>query len=185
MQQINPPKTPAWRDPARLRAQARERKLRPILAALSLVVLALMAVPTAGGYDEAISFQLARGEWVAWSLFTAIGFTLVYVSARLWGWESKAWAFASVLVVSGLGVIAFTNPLSANHNAVFITLSLCMVVGQAFFLRDHLDPWLVPPALLSVVGLCLCIGHLGLGERLLIGSSLASINVLVYGHLDP
>lgn len=156
-----------------------------MLGLLSLIVLLLMAIPPANGYEEAISFQLARGEGIAWGLFAAIFVTLAYVSVRLWAWESKFWAFAALAVISGLGVIAFTNPLSANHNAVFLSLSVVMVVGQAGLLRAHLDPWLVVPAIASVVGIALCLTNLGLGERLLIGSSLASINVLVYGHLDP
>ena len=118
-------------------------------------------------------------------LFFSIFLALAYVSVRLWAWESKFWAFSALVVISGLGVIAFTHPLSANHNAVFFSLSVLMVVGQGGLLRAHMDPWLILPAILSVVGIALCLTNLGLGERLLIGSSLASINVLVYGHLDP
>lgn len=184
MQQINAPKPPAWRDPARLRAEARERRLRPILFLLSLIVGLLLAVPPGGAYDEAISLQLAHGAPTAWALFVVMGVTLGYAAARLWRWKNRVWAVAAGVVIVGLGLIAVTDPYSGTHQSIFVTISGAILLGHLGFFYGHLDFRLLPTAVLAVVAAFLCFGHLGLGERLLIGSSLAALNVLVYGHLD-
>lgn len=184
MRQINAPKPPAWRDPARLRAEAHARRMRPVLALLTLLCLLLLLLPPDGAYDEAISLQLSRGAPTAWALFLAMGVTLGYLAVRLWRWENRIWAFAAALVIVGLATIAVTDPYSATHQETFLTMCALIVLGHFGFLYGHLDLRLVPTATLTVVAAFLCVGHLGLGERLLIGASLASLNLLVYGHLD-
>lgn len=185
VQQINPPKTPAWRDPARLRAEARRQRLRPILFLLTLIDLLLLLVPPEGAYDEAISFQLARGAPTAWALFVGMGVTLSYVAYRLWGWENRVWSVAASFVIFGLGVIAVTNPYSGTHNGTFITMTGFILLGHVGFFLGHLDFRLLPTSIATAAAVYLCFDHLGIGERLLIASSLGALNVLVYGHLDP
>lgn len=183
--QINAPKPPAWRDPVRLRAESRRRRLRPILLLLSLGLLILLASPPGGAYDEAISLQLARGAATAWALFVLMGATLGYLAVRLWGWENRAGALAAGAIILGLGTIAFTSPYSEAHQETFMLMCGLVLAGHVGFFYGHLDVRLLPTALLALVAVVLCFGHLGLGERLLIASSLAALNVLVYGHLDP
>ncbi|GEM_PF-2754773 len=184
MRQINAPKPPAWRDPARLRAERRRQRLRPVLFLLSLLVGLLLALPPGGRYDEAISLQLAHGAPSAWALFVAMGVTLGYLAVRLWSWENRAWAIAAGLVILGLGAIAVTDPYSSSHQDTFMALCGVILLGQFGFFYGHLDLRLLPTSVLTAVAIFLCFTHLGLGERLLIASSLAALNVLVYGHLD-
>lgn len=184
MQQINAPKPPAWRDPARLRAEARRQRLRPILALLSSIVLLLLVLPPDGAYDEAISLQLARGDGMAWALFVAMGVTLGFLAVRLWHWENRVWAVAAGLVVFGLGLIAVTDPYSQTHQEAFIAICALMLMGHLGFFYGHLDYRLLPTAAIAVFAVFTCLTHVGIGERLLIGSSLAALNVLYYGHLD-
>lgn len=185
MRQINAPKPPAWRDPIRLRAEAHRRRQRPILLALSLLCLLLLVLPPDRAYDEAISFQLARGAPTAWALFVVMGVTLGYLAVRLWKWENRVWAIAAGLVILGLGMISVTNPYSGTHQGVFTTMCGAILLGHLGFFYGHLDYRLLPTAILAAVAVFLCFGHLGLGERLLVASSLVALNLLVYGHLDP
>ena len=184
VQQINAPKPPIWRDPVHLRRQAREARLRPVLLLLSLLVGLLLALPPDGAYDEAISMQLARGAPTAWALFVAMGATLGYLAVRLWKWENRVGAVAASAVVVGLGVISATSPTSYAHQQTFMSMTGLILMGHFGFLYGHLDLRLVPTAALATLGALLCFGHLGLGERLLIASSLAALNLLVYGHLE-
>lgn len=156
-----------------------------MLRLLSALVLLLLLLPPDGRYDEAISFQLDRGAPTAWGLLIAKTVTLSYVAVRLWRWENRVWAVASGLVVLSLAVIAVTSPTSSAHNGVFITMSGFILLGHFGFFYGHLDYRLLPTALAAVFAVFLCFTHLGLGERLLIAASLAAMNVLVYGYLDP
>jgi hypothetical protein len=155
------------------------------LLVLSLMIGLLLALPPGGAYDEAISLQLARGAPTAWALFVAMGATLGYLAVRLWGWENRVWAVAAGVVVLGLGAIAVTDPYSQGHQDPFTALCGAILLGQFGFFYGHLDYRLLPTAVLAAFSLLLCFSHLGLGERLLIAASLAALNVLVYGHLDP
>ena len=184
MQQINAPKPPAWRDPVRLRTEARARRLRPILGALSAVDLALLLLPPDGAYDEAISMQLARGATTAWALFVAMGVTLGYLAVRLWRWENRFGAIASILIIVGLGTIAVTHPYSSTHQETFLAMCGSIVLGHFVLMFARLDFRLIPTTALSAFAVFLLFAHLGIGERLLIGATLATLNLLVYGDLD-
>lgn len=184
MKQIRPPKPPAWRDPRRIREEARNQRLRPILLLLSLLIGLFLVLPPGGAFDEAISFQLARGAPTAWLLFLLMGVTLGYVAVRLWHWNSRIWSIASCVTILGLVVIATTDPRSDAHNGMFVTMSGFMLLGQIGFFYGHLDYRLLPSALLALIAVFICFDHLGIGERLLILASLISLNVLVYGHID-
>lgn len=158
--------------------------MRPILFGLSLIVGGLLALPPDGAYDEAISLQLARGAPTAWGLFVTMGVTLGYAAWRLWDWQNRVWALAAGVMIVGLALIAATNPYSQAHQGTFISLSALVLLGHFGFFYGHLDFRLLPTTLMAVVAAFLCFGHLGIGERLLIASSLAALNVLVYGYLE-
>ena len=177
--------TPQWRDPKALRAERRGRKLRPLMAVLSLGCLSCLFLPDKFEYSTAISLQLYQGSFSARTLFVLMGLTLVYFSLRLWQWGSRAAALLAVGIVGTLGLIAFTHPLSSLHNSAFICLSLGLVTVHASVFYKDLDGRLFLPTVGALAGLALCPFNLGVGERVLVASTCVALNLLYYGELDP
>lgn len=181
----NPPKPPIWRDPRYLRSVARNRRFRRLLAILTAACTLFLAFPDDFDYDKAISYQLQAGGVSARLLFAAMGFTLLYMAVRLTLWRQFLGAFTAFVLFGGLVIIATTDPHSSLHNLVFLAIAAGLFAMISGLSLRHADALLGCAALACGVGLVLCFGHLGLGERVLVASGCLAMNGLYYQHLDP
>lgn len=171
---------PTWRRTIRKRAR---RIPAPIFGALSVICLALLWIPSMVAYP--ISNQLAEGNRIAWAMFLLCGIVILLLAATM----VKAERFFSMLFLLGvmatMGYIASSDPNSLNHLSAFIMVSLALC-GWMFWMANDLDDgglrWC---AIGAAAGILASFGSLGIGERILITSSLAFVNVAYYGHLHP
>ncbi len=171
--------TPVWRDPK----HRPEGKSRYILGILSAICLALLLIPPRKGYDQPISLQLSDGEGAAWVCFVGMGLTIAYFAIRLWSKEEKFTAFACGSLCIGLGVIATTDPFSANHLAVFAFIVLFLVGWQLTIYLMHEDARLYALAILSTIAVFLCPFMLGIAERALVITSATAMNLVFYDYM--
>lgn len=185
MQLRKEPYTPIWRDPEYLRRRERDGRFRFLPAGLTVACGLCLALPARFDYDQAISFQLAEGALTARLLFALMFLTLGFLTVRLWRWECRLASVATFAIALALGIIATTDPLSGTHNQAFILLSLLVCAGHAGLYYAHMDARLLLTGLGSLLGLIACFRNLGMGERVLIASSCATLNVLYYDYFDP
>lgn len=163
-----------------MRRRAR-RVPRAVFGFLSLIGLILLWIPSMVPYP--ISNQLAEGNRIAWVMFILCGLVILL----LIGVMAKAERFFSMLfllgLMGGMGYIATSDPYSFNHLSAFIFIALALC-GWMFWMAHDLDDsgcrWC---ALGAVLGVGLSFVSLGVGERVLMTSALAFVNVAYYSHL--
>jgi len=133
--------------------------------------------------SQPISNQLAEGSKVAWIMFGLAAAVILL----LMGVMAKSERFFSLLflvgLMAGMGYIATSDPYSFNHLTAFIFIALALC-GWMFWMANDLDDgscrWC---ALGAALGVAVSLSSLGIGERILMTSALAFVNVAYYGHL--
>jgi hypothetical protein len=176
---VNPPKPPYWRDPKyKLR-----RRRNFIVAICSAICLVIALLPPRTGYLEAISFQIARGERLAWAMFILMGCTVLAALPTLLRARRFASGLLCALVALGLWALAVTHTASLDHLAVFVSLAIAILAWVWGLWASLLDGRLLFFALAATGGGFACIFSFGIGERLLIGSSLGVLNTLLLSEL--
>ena len=177
---LNPPPTTIWRDPRHKPATGWRRYA---VGTFSLLTLVLGLLPPSGGYAEPISFQLARGEVVAWLLFTVMGLALSYVAFHSFRQGQGFSGLFCSLAVIGLVAIALTNPRSSLHLGIFSGVVLALLLWLWGIRAEFQDFKFDISFYAALIGTLLCLFRLGLGERTIILSSLFALNVLFYGYV--
>jgi len=174
---IEPSYKPFWRD-------AKQRPTtglkRYVLGFLTAICVGLIMVPPEFGYYEPISVQIFAGDRWAWALFYSIGAVLAYTSVRLWKAERPFSATFCGLAAFCLAGVASTYPFSATHFMFFLSV-LAMSLGWLWSVQKELeDEKLRICAITATVGTVTCLFSMGIGERVVMLSMLAGINVLFY-----
>ncbi|MEQ1823156.1 MAG: hypothetical protein ABL949_11645 [Fimbriimonadaceae bacterium] len=170
---------PTWRKP-------RKRKInwipRPLFGLLSLVALGFIWVPWT--VSTPLSIQLARGDWLAWIPFAVLMLVVLNLAFALTRFEQGLSSVFLLVVIVLMGYIASSDPLSVNHLFAFIALAVALCVWMLWIAHDFDEALLRVCAVCAVLAICATFISLGLGERLLITSALAFVNVLFYDHLE-
>lgn len=170
---------PIWRD-SRYRPEGRTRYT---LGGLSLFTIVLLLIPPPSGYADAISFQLARAEPVAWVSVASMMLVLGYLARRLLV-KGEFIAFLSCLCVCGaLVFISISNPRSTIHLGVFLMLAGFVSLWNWSLFWAHEDPKLLATSLLSTLSILMCPLAFGIFERVLAASSLIAMNVMFYDYI--
>lgn len=172
---------PMWR-----RKAARRRVWSEVaMAAVSLAGLVFVWTPwrEVRGLHTAISVQLSRGDAAAVALFVFMGLVLAAMAERLLRAGRKASALLMALEAVALGYLAFSDPYSFDHLATFVMVAIassCWLVVLAYDLEDW---WLGAASVGSIVALSMIpTVSMGLGERALVTSCLAGMNVMFFRH---
>lgn len=171
--------TPIWRDPK----HRPEGWTRYTLGLLTLLCVVFLLIPSRSGYDEPISLQLASREWPAWFCLVGMIATMGYFAKRLWTREERFTSIACGSLCLGLGVIASTDPFSANHLAVFAFIVLFLVGWQWTLYMMHEDTRLFILAIISTIAVFLCPFMLGIAERTLVITSSMAMNLVFYVYM--
>lgn len=140
-------------------------------------------LPPEHGYREPMSLQIARGEKLAWVVFCFAGCAVLAAVPTL---VRVGRYFSGVfcgLVVLGLWVLATTNPASKVHLTVFIYLAAAILGWLWALWASLLDGRLLVYASVATLGALGCILSFGVGERVMILSSLAGLNTLLLTDL--
>lgn len=145
----------------------------------ALVVIA----PSSGGITEPISFALARGEQIAHLGMKLLLLTLAYFAYRLARFRVVWGALACVAVMVGLLYIVNSDPYSSDHLMVFVCIAVFAVFVQWAMAITQESCALHLLAAVGTIGLGVCLGQLGTGERMLIVSSVAAINIVFYATM--
>lgn len=177
---VQPSYKPFWRD---RKSRPTKGLRRHLIAILSVLAVGFLLVPPEEGYTLPISVQVFRGDWSAQCLFATLGALLAYTAIRLWESERAASAAFCGLAAASLVEIAFTNPFSANHFAAFSFLILMTLTWMWRMQAELEDPRMTWSAVGASVGTFLCLLFFGIGERIVLLSSLTGINVLFYEHI--
>ena len=173
---LNPPKPPIWRDPKR-RAIRNSRNV--VVMGASLVAAVVILLPPARGYHEPISFQIQRGEPLAWLLFWLMAVAALASLPTLLKKERWLSAILCLGVAVALIALARTDPRSSLHLSVFLYLAGA-ILGWTWCLWVTIqESWFLLAAALASGGAIACLASFGVGERLLISSSLLALNVLL------
>ena len=179
-QVINPPKPPFWRDPA---YRARRARRNVVVGVVSFLCISVSLLPPKNGFGEPLSFQIARGEALAWTLFVLMGFTVLAAVPTLLRARRFASAAFCLLVVLGLWGLSASDPRSALHLSVFVYLALMILAwawGLAASLQDTTLSLLAAFASLAAFG---CLFSFGIGERLMMFSALGVLNRILLSDL--
>lgn len=177
---VNPPKAPYWRDP---RYQARRFRRNLVVAFCSSICIIACLVPPETSYSEAISLQIARGDKLAWAMFILIGCTVMAAIPTLIRVRRYASSFFCLLVGVSLWVLASTEPKSANHLSAFVFLAIAMLKWAWGLALSLFDGRLLVLACIASIGAGGCLVNFGVGERMMIVSSLGTLNVLLLSDL--
>jgi hypothetical protein len=177
---LNPPKPPIWRDPKRMR---REASRNFVVAAISVFCAIVSLIPPHGGYREPISFQIARGEPLAWLMFGLIGCAVTAALPTLLRARRFVSAVFCLFVVLGLWSLASSNPRSSLHLSFFIYLAGAILAWTWGLWAALQDSRIFAYAVLATLGAVSCFVSFGIGERLIILSSLATLNTLLLTDL--
>jgi hypothetical protein len=178
---LRPPKAPYWRD-SKYRAKVVGVE-RFVLISLSVTSAGLACLPSRLGVLQPISLELAAGNRASWILFGLLGLALVYLFAKFVSAGLYVSSMMCMLAVAGLSCIAFTNPYSFGHLCVFGALSLLVPCWLAS-LALELGGWrLVSSSIICLVGVMVCPGSLGLGERIILIGALFGLNSVFYEHV--
>lgn len=177
---VNPPKPPYWRDP---KYQLRRQRRNFIVAICSAICLVIACLPPGTSYLEAISYQIARGERLAWSMFILMGCTVLAALPTLLRARRFASGLFCALIAIGLWALSATHPESMDHLAVFISLAIAILAWAWGLWASLLDGRLLFFALAATAGAATCIFSFGIGERIMIGSSLGILNTLLLSEL--
>lgn len=179
---------PIWRDPAYLRRQRARKWIPPwAILVLSLVAAGLLAIPGSeqnGGYASAISFELRDRNPVAWILFALMATILGVHSKTQYRNQRLVSAIAMWAVIAGLAAISVTDPHSEFHLTVFMGVALLAIVWLVLIGLELDDFGLQLLAVGAGLGIVLCLFVIGIGERMLIASTLLGLNLVHYRHLD-
>ena len=171
---------PAWRDPKHRPTQGLTRY---VLSGMSLLILLLSALPHPGGYSEPLSMQVANGDKLTWALFALMACVLIYTGYRLWKSERHFSAVFCYFLLLGLAGIAATNPESDNHLSIFAFLLFATLLWMWSIQAETSEPKLMACAIAGTVGTFFCFISIGIGERIFLLSTLASMNLLFYEHV--
>jgi hypothetical protein len=171
---------PPWREVKKVRRPIAEAVMVPT----SLASLVLVWTPWRH-IDEirtAISIQLAQGDAVAMAIFAFMGLVLLVMGIKLWRARRFASAILMAAEVGALAALAATNPTSDEHLLMFGALALASSAWLVVLAYDLEDPWLGVAAAAGILSLALIPWSIGLGERALITSCLAGMNLMVFRH---
>jgi hypothetical protein len=177
---INAPSPPLWRDPRRL-AKSNPRNF--LVAVISIFCGLAAILPPRRGYGEPISLQIARGEVHAWVIFALIGLAVLCAVPTLIRVRRLVSALFCLAVVGGLWALASTNPGSTLHLNVFVYLAGAILIWTWALWATLQDGRLFAYACMATLGALSCIVSFGIGERLMILSSLATLNTLLLSDL--
>ncbi|MBC8064528.1 MAG: hypothetical protein H7Y17_06845 [Chlorobia bacterium] len=179
-QVVNPPRSPYWRDP---KYQLRRQRRNLVVALSSIICIVVTLMPPRTSYFEAISLQIARGERLAWAMFILMGCTVMSALPTLIRARRYASGFFCVLVGTGLWALASTDPASMNHLAVFVFLATAILAWIWGLWASLLDGRLLFFAIAATAGAIGCVFSFGVGERMMIVSSLCVLNTLLLSDL--
>jgi hypothetical protein len=168
---------PAWRDP---KHRPTKGPTRYVLGVISILIVVLAAIPHAGGYGEPLSMQVANGDKLTCTLFALMGLALTYTGSWLWRVERHFSSAFCYLLVLGLIGIAATNPMSDNHLSIFAFLLFLTLLWMWSLQAETSEPRLMACAIGGTLGTLFCFISLGIGERIFLLSTLASMNLLFY-----
>jgi hypothetical protein len=177
---INAPSPPLWRDPRRL---ARSNPRNFLVAVISAVCGCAAIIRPRGGYSEPISLQIARGEVHAWVIFALIGLAVLSAVPTLIRVRRLLSALFCLAVVGGLWALASTKPSSTLHLNLFVYLAGAILSWTWALWATLQDARLLAYACMATLGALSCIVSFGIGERLMILSSLATLNTLLLSDL--
>jgi hypothetical protein len=177
---VNPPKPPYWRDPKYL---LRRQRRNLVVALCSVICLVIACLPPSTSYFEAISFQIARGDRLAWAMFILMGSTVLVAVPTLIRARRLASGLLCILVALGLWALSATHPESLNHLTVFVCLALAILAWAWGLWASLLDGRLFFFAAAASAGAVTCLFSFGIGERVMIGSSLGVLNTLLLSDL--
>ena len=174
---------PAWRRPKK-----RNRVLvaEAVMALASVTGLLLVWAPWRDPHllQTAISLQFARGDGVAAALFLFMALVLLLMAVRLWRASRMASALLMGIEVAALALLSKTDPDSLDHLFVFAAVAVASAGWLVVLAIDLEDPWLGVASLGGVAALCTIPVSLGIGERALITSCLAGMNLMFFRHFD-
>jgi hypothetical protein len=177
---LNPPKPPIWRDPKRMARRARRNF---VVATVSLLCGFVSLLRPSSGYREPISLQIARGERLAWLIFVLIGCAVFAAVPTLVRARRYGSSLFCLFVVFGLWALASTDPTSNAHLTAFIYLGAALLVWNWGLWAVLRDDWLFVCSCLTSLGGLVCILSFGIGERIMILSALAALNILLLTDL--
>ena len=177
---IRAPRAPYWRDPKYL--QRRQRR-NLIVALSSLLCGAVCFLPPKNGYSEAISLQIARGEAIAVVLFVLMGATVLAAVPTLIRAKRIASSGFCLMVAGGLWALASTDPNSGAHLIAFAFLAFFILTWAWSLWASLQDGRLLALATVASLGAAGCLFSFGIGERIMILSSLAFLNTLLLSDL--
>jgi hypothetical protein len=177
---VRAPKAPYWRDPKYI--QRRQRR-NLVVALASLLCGAVCFLPPKHGYSEAISLQIARGEAIAVALFILMGATVLAAVPTLIRAKRIASSGFCLMVAGGLWALASTEPNSTAHLTAFVFLAFFILVWAWGLWATLQDGRLLALSLAATLGAAGCLFSFGIGERMMILSSLAFLNTLLLSDL--
>ncbi|HEY3781755.1 MAG TPA: hypothetical protein VGL56_11765 [Fimbriimonadaceae bacterium] len=177
---------PTWRR----RAKPIDRVLR-FLSNVSRWVLLVFCIgcavcviwPPQTSYAEPISFQIARGNPLAWGIMlTLMGLLLGSIPMLFY---RRRYISVGICVAGVIGLILICNsdPNSSFHLMTFIWTCVALLgwlVGLGLMEGDPIILW---AAFSAWIGICTCLGAMGIGERLVILSALVGIRGLFWGYV--
>lgn len=169
---LNPPKAPYWRN----ERQRIVHQTRGILVGLvSLLCAGISLIPPKTGYSEPISFQIARGEPLAWMVFGLMAATILSAIPGLVRGRHMVSLLLCAGVLIGLGVLACTDPRSNLHLGFFCMLAINLIAWIWGLWGDSRDKGLFICALLASCAIVACPLSFGIGERIIILGGLGAL----------
>ncbi len=173
---------PLWR----LAKKHRQVVVETVMGLASVAGLVLLWSPWRETEDlqTAISLQLANGDLVACALFLFMGIVLAAMAQRSWRAGRKASAVLMAAEIAALACLAFTDPLSTDHLITFVALAVVSASWLVVLALDLEDSWLGFAAFAGVLAIGMIPMSVGLGERALITSCLAGMNLMFFRHFD-
>ncbi len=177
---LNPPKPPIWRDPA---YRARRVRRNVVVGIASILCATVAVLPPKNGIGEPLSFQIARGEAMAWTLFVLMGCTVFAAVPTLLRARRFASSAFCLLVVLGLWGLSASDPRSSIHLFMFFYLAL-MILAWAWGLAISLeDATLFCLSAFATLAALSCLLSFGIGERLMMFSALGVLNRILLSDL--
>jgi hypothetical protein len=177
---LNPPKPPLWRDPT---YRARRARRNFVVGVVSVLCATVALLPPKNGFGEPLSFQIARGEAMAWTLFVLMGCTVLAAVPTLLRVRRYASSAFCGLVVLGLWGLSASDPRSSIHLFMFFYLAL-MILAWAWGLAVSLeDTTLFCLSGFATLAALSCLFSFGIGERLMMFSALGVLNRILLSDL--
>jgi len=120
---------------------------------------------------------------VAWVIIACIGGAALASIPPLIAAGRYVSSFYFLLVVLGLGALARTNPMSADHLSIFGYLTGGLLLWLWCVWLDVRNFFLLLCSCAATFGAFGCLISLGIGERVMILGTLAALNTLLSSDL--